>query len=98
MTFDTNVNGLLDDTEGQWVICDGVDSSTGLPAVISAVIPASWTMVTPLTSLVSSLAVQYSLTIPAAASQVLSSANEHWRANQSISLALSAVHRRGSAP
>ena len=69
--FDTNGNGTLEDSEGQWVILGGIDVSTGLPAAMTLVAPASWLSITPLSTLVSTLAANHSLTIVQATSQVL---------------------------
>ncbi len=69
--FDTNSNGLLDDNEGQWVIQDGVDISTGLPSVATLFAPASWTAVTPLTNLIVALADRQSISIQIATTKIL---------------------------
>ncbi|TWU33899.1 Ig-like domain-containing protein [Novipirellula artificiosorum] len=59
--FDSNANNLLDDDEGQWVVFGGTDSSTGLPAVSQLSAPASWSVVSPLTTLVSLLRTNYGM-------------------------------------
>lgn len=69
--FDINKNGALDDSEGQWVVLGGLDSSTGLPAAITLIAPASWSVMTPLSTLISELSNKQSLTIPQATSKVL---------------------------
>ena len=70
LSFDTNTNGLLDDTEGQWVVFGGTDSSTGLPAVNKLISPASWSAVTPLTTLVATLVANHGYTVNGAMSRV----------------------------
>ena len=70
LEFDTNANDVLDDAEGQWVVFGGTDSSTGLPAVNTLIAPASWSFVTPLTTLVSVLVADYGLDTAAAMDRV----------------------------
>jgi Ca2+-binding RTX toxin-like protein len=69
--LDTNGNGQLDDDEGQWVVSGGIDSSTGLPAVNKLIAPATYRVVTPLTTLISELAANYALSLADARSRVL---------------------------
>lgn len=69
--FDKNGNGLLDDDDGQWIIVGGKYTATGLPANMIGMSPGSWNMVTPLTTLVASLANSHSLTVSEAATAVL---------------------------
>jgi YDG domain/Cadherin domain/Beta-propeller repeat/HYR domain len=71
LEFDTNSNGVLDDSEGQWIVFGGTDSSTGLPAVGKLIAPASWSVVTPLTTLVSTLVRNHSMTINDASNRVI---------------------------
>ena len=61
----------LDDAEGQWVIEGGVDTSTGLEAVTTMIAPAGFDVVTPLTTLVTTLAEDSGMTSAEAAAQVL---------------------------
>ncbi|MCA9199507.1 MAG: HYR domain-containing protein, partial [Planctomycetales bacterium] len=69
-SLDANNNGQLDDEEGNWVVYGGTDSSTGLPSVSQLTAPGSWSVVTPLTTLVSTLATQYGLAVSDAQQQV----------------------------
>jgi hypothetical protein len=69
--FDTNSNGALDDSEGQWVIEGGVDITTGAPAPMLLIAPASWKTVTPLTTLVTMLSASGSMSLADASSRVL---------------------------
>ena len=70
-SFDTNGNGVLDDSEGQWVIEGGLDTSTNLPMVTKLIAPATWTVVTPLTTLVSRISNATGMSIAAAEDQLL---------------------------
>ena len=70
-SFDSNQNGLLDDAEGQWVVFGGTDSSSGLPAASKLVAPGSWSVVTPLTTLVSTLAANHSMSTAVAMDSVI---------------------------
>lgn len=75
VTFDTNINGVLDDTEGQWVVQGGIDLTTGLPPAFDSVTPASWEIASPLTTLVSVLVGNNSLTLSQASAQLLFALN-----------------------
>jgi hypothetical protein len=73
--FDKNGNGLLDDEDGQWVVLGGTYSATGLPAEAIRIAPATWQMITPATTLVSTLVNNHSFSINAASSLVLQALN-----------------------
>src|SRR5205807_240775 len=69
--LDTNGNGKVDDSEGQWVIEGGVDTTTGLPEAGTHIAPATWGVITPLTTLVSLLFSTHGMTVSDASNQVL---------------------------
>jgi hypothetical protein len=62
---------VLDDSEGQWVLEGGTDLTTGLPIVGVDIAPASWSVITPLSTMVSMIAAQNAMTVAQAASQIL---------------------------
>jgi hypothetical protein len=70
-SFDTDHDGVLDDSEGQWVVEGGLDTTTGFAMVASMIAPATWRAITPLTTLVSTIANTTGATIAVAKSKVL---------------------------
>lgn len=71
--FDQNANGVLDDADGQWVVLGGNYSASGIPAETVRIAPGSWLMVTPLSTLVSTLVNNHALSVSDASGLVLHS-------------------------
>ena len=71
--FDRNQNGLLDASEGRWYLRGGIVASTGLPLLITLIAPADATVITPLTTLLTTMIDQFGDTPAAAQSKLLES-------------------------
>lgn len=69
-TFDRNDNGILDDVDGQWVVLGGQYTATGVDAQTVSMTPGSWSMITPVTTLIAALSNGDSFTVPEAAVRV----------------------------
>lgn len=70
VVFDVNGNGTLEDAEGQWIVQGGIDLTTGQVPAMNMIAPASWSVTSPLTTLVSKLIDSYGLTPSQAIAQV----------------------------
>ncbi|MCA9011876.1 MAG: HYR domain-containing protein [Planctomycetaceae bacterium] len=69
--FDRNGNGELDDEDGQWVVLGGQFTATGLDVQTVTMSPASWAMITPLTTLVADLSSAHQVSTAAASTRIL---------------------------
>ena len=61
--FDVDGNGLIDTSEGRFVLSGGIDTSTGLPWSIPMAAPVGSLIVNPINTLVENLARRHGLTV-----------------------------------
>jgi|GEM_PF-5947056 len=68
--FDRNGNGILDNEDGQWVVLGGQFTATGLDIQTVTMSPASWAMMTPLTTLVSGYSSRHGVSVADASTRI----------------------------
>lgn len=69
--YDLNANGTLDNDEGQWVALGGLLTATGITAENVQVAPATFDMMTPLTTIVSALMNRHGVGVDVASAMVV---------------------------
>ncbi|MEZ6032938.1 MAG: Calx-beta domain-containing protein [Planctomycetaceae bacterium] len=70
--FDVNDNGVIDQTEGRWVLTGGVDTASQLDWELPLSAPVEFLGVTPLSTLIDNLSRRYSLSTADAADRLRS--------------------------